>query len=109
MKLLRAARCFFTGHRIISNDDKEFLFERIKNLVSELEEKGIYEFDISDYMLDILRASTNAEVTIEGKTTVTLTIADGELIKYDFYSEYSVFARETNKTTVLTTTKCTFE
>lgn len=44
MKLLRAARCFFTGHRIISNDDKEFLFERIKNLVSELEEKGIYEF-----------------------------------------------------------------
>lgn len=44
MVFLRAGRCFFTGHRIISNADKEILLDKIKNLVSALEEKGVYEF-----------------------------------------------------------------
>ena len=41
---MRAARCFFTGHRIISNADKEILFDKIKKLVLEFEENGVYEF-----------------------------------------------------------------
>lgn len=41
---MRSARCFFTGHRIISNADKEILFDRIKNLVLEFEKNGVYEF-----------------------------------------------------------------
>lgn len=41
---MRSARCFFTGHRIISNKDKERLEKIIIKLVDKLESDGIYEF-----------------------------------------------------------------
>ena len=37
-------KCFFTGHRIMSNDEKERIFEKLKDLIKELEKEGVYEY-----------------------------------------------------------------
>lgn len=37
-------KCFFTGHRIMSNDEKERVFDVMKDLIRTLEKDGIYEF-----------------------------------------------------------------
>lgn len=41
---MREQRCFFTGHRIISNKDKEILEEKLKSIIAELLNDGVKEF-----------------------------------------------------------------
>lgn len=41
---MRAGRCFFTGHRILSNIDKGLLQKRIEELIIKFEADGVYEF-----------------------------------------------------------------
>ncbi len=41
---MRAGRCFFTGHRIMSNADKSGLQKRLEELIIQFEANGVYEF-----------------------------------------------------------------
>ena len=39
-----STKCFFTGHRILSNEDKKKLSQTLECLITKLEKEGIYEY-----------------------------------------------------------------
>ena len=41
---MRKAKCCFTGHRIMSAEEKRRVFKRIMELVTDLEKYGVYEY-----------------------------------------------------------------
>lgn len=60
---MKSAKCFFTGHRILSNEDKERLQKILIKYIEQLESEGIYEFYTGGALgFDYVAAMAVAEV-----------------------------------------------